>query len=137
MVDEEFIEAAVFSEDEGIIETRDQKNVMHFEGHQVFEAFKALFGIHDDDGLVRAAHAHGEYPSPVRGSNRIIGWRAGHPARPRTAASDLDPFDFAHGRLARRPSLHYTVLHQPLVPHPIGNLDEPATVATADAVARR
>jgi hypothetical protein len=46
LVDEQFIEAAVFTEDEGILEARDQKDVVHFEGHQVFEAFKALFGVH-------------------------------------------------------------------------------------------
>src|SRR5260370_13012586 len=99
MVDEEFIEAAVFSEDEGIIETRDQKNVMHFEGHQVFEAFKALFGVHDDDGLVRAAHAHGGYPSPVR---RMTRWSAGRPARP----PRVGPFDFAHAPKATLPPPH-------------------------------
>jgi hypothetical protein len=46
LVDQQFIEAAVFTEDEGILEARDQKDVVHFEGHRVFEAFKALFGVH-------------------------------------------------------------------------------------------
>src|ERR1700676_132654 len=66
---------------------------MHFERHQVFEAFKALFGVHDDDGLVRATHAHGGYPSPVR---RMTRWSAGRPDPPRPTASDLE------GRGARR-----------------------------------
>src|SRR5439155_2688048 len=46
-VDQEFVEASVFAEDEGVVETRDQKNVVDLEGHQVFEAFKALFSVED------------------------------------------------------------------------------------------
>jgi len=31
---------------------------VHLEGHQVFEAFKALFGVHGDHGLEDAVGRH-------------------------------------------------------------------------------
>ena len=57
-VDQQFVEAAVFAEDERIVEARDQKNVLDLEGHQVFEAFKALFGV--ENGLGGARDGHGD-----------------------------------------------------------------------------
>ena len=59
-VDEQLVEPAIFAEDEGIVETGDEKNVLHLERHQVFEAFKALVGV--QNRLGDAADAHGEMP---------------------------------------------------------------------------
>jgi hypothetical protein len=67
--DEQFIEAAVFTEDEGILEARDQKDVVHFEGHQVFEAFKALFGVHY--ALGDAVDDHGDILVQLRNSSGV------------------------------------------------------------------
>ncbi len=69
LVDEEFVEASIFAEDEGIVEAGDEKDVVDFEGHQVFEAFEALFSVGDGDGLDDAVEGHGLLPS-LRGRTR-------------------------------------------------------------------
>jgi hypothetical protein len=58
-IDEELIQASVFAKDEGVVEAGDQKDVMHLEGHQVFEAFKALLSVKDWSG--DAAVDHGPF----------------------------------------------------------------------------
>ena len=60
-VDQQLVEAAIFAQNEGIVEAGDEKDVLHLEGHQVFEAFKALFGV--QNRLGDAADTHAEYPS--------------------------------------------------------------------------
>ena len=60
-VDEQLVEPAILAENERIVETGDEKNVLHLERHQVFEAFKALFGVQNRRG--DAVDTHGEYPS--------------------------------------------------------------------------
>src|ERR1700693_5219374 len=57
-VDQEFVEASVFAENEGIIEARDPKNVLDFEGHQVVEALEARFSV--EKGLDDGAGGHNE-----------------------------------------------------------------------------
>src|SRR5579863_287107 len=56
-VNEQFVEASIFAQDERIVEARDQKNILHLEGHQVLEAFKALFRV--ENRLGRGAEGHG------------------------------------------------------------------------------
>src|SRR5579872_718347 len=56
-VDEEFVEASIFAEDERVVKARDQKDVLDAEGHQILEAFEALFGV--EDGLGDGANDHG------------------------------------------------------------------------------
>jgi hypothetical protein len=56
LCDQEFIEAAVFAEDKRVIEAGDQKDVLDLERHQVFEAFKALFGVEDRFGCAGDGH---------------------------------------------------------------------------------
>src|SRR5579862_652406 len=56
-VDEEFVEASVFAEDERVVKARDQKDVLDAEGHQVLETFEALFGV--EDGLGDGTNDHG------------------------------------------------------------------------------
>ena len=55
-VDEQLVEAAVFAQDERIVEAGDQKDVLHLERHQVVEAFEAGFGI--EEGLGDGAGDH-------------------------------------------------------------------------------
>ena len=57
-VDQQFVEAAVFAQDERVVETGDQQDVLHAERHQVLEAFKALFGI--ENRLGDGRNDHGE-----------------------------------------------------------------------------
>jgi hypothetical protein len=57
-VDEQLVEAAVFTENEGIVKAGDEKDIVHLEGHQILEAFKALFGVHGDHGIGEAVSRH-------------------------------------------------------------------------------
>ncbi|MGB2602090.1 MAG: hypothetical protein WBC78_00755, partial [Candidatus Sulfotelmatobacter sp.] len=59
--DKKFIEAAIFAENEGVVEAGDQKNVLDLEGHQVVEALEACFGI--EKGLDHGAGGHNERPN--------------------------------------------------------------------------
>ena len=56
-VDEQFVEPPVFAQDERVVQARHQKNVLHLEGHEIFEAFKALLGV--KNGLGNAREGHG------------------------------------------------------------------------------
>ena len=85
-VDEKFVEASVFAEYEGIVETGDQKDVVDFEGHQVFEAFKALFGVEDGLGDAREDHERsflnaGEKPALKKYHHRVPTTMIQAPAR--------------------------------------------------------
>jgi len=55
-VDKKFIEAAIFAENEGVVEAGDQKNVLDFERHEVVEALEACFGV--EKGLGDGAGGH-------------------------------------------------------------------------------
>src|SRR4029077_4013424 len=55
-VDQQLVEPSIFPQNERVIEARHQKDVMHFEGHQVFEAFKAFFGVENPLGHPRHTH---------------------------------------------------------------------------------
>src|ERR1700719_3203262 len=67
------MEPAVFAQDEGIVEARDKKNVMHLERHQVFEAFKAFFGVQNRFGA--AAAVHGDILVQICRSKKRVGVR--------------------------------------------------------------
>src|SRR5579872_58201 len=56
-IDEEFVEASIFAQDEGVVETRDQQNVLDAKRHQVLETFEAFFGI--ENRLGDGADNHG------------------------------------------------------------------------------
>ena len=49
-IDQQFVEAAIFAEDKGIVEAGDEQDVLDLEGHQVVEAFQAGFGIEEGFG---------------------------------------------------------------------------------------
>ena len=46
-VDQQFVETPILAQNKRVVEAGDQKYVLHFERHQVLEAFKALFGFED------------------------------------------------------------------------------------------
>ena len=52
LVNQQFTEPSVFAQDERVVETGDQKDVLNAERHQVLEAFEALFSV--EDGLGNA-----------------------------------------------------------------------------------
>ncbi len=56
-VNEQFVEPPVLAQDEGIVQARNQQNVLHAEWHQVLETFKALFGV--ENGLGDTGERHG------------------------------------------------------------------------------
>src|SRR5580698_9538760 len=56
LADQQFVEPAVFAEDERIVEARDQENVLHPEGHQVLEALEKALGV--DDGVGGVSYGH-------------------------------------------------------------------------------
>lgn len=65
LINEQFVEPAVFAQDERIVEARNQKDVMHLEGHQIFEAFKTLFRVGNEVGLGHATQVHGDIVAHV------------------------------------------------------------------------
>ena len=56
LVDQQFVETAVFAQNERVIQARYEQNVLHTERHQVLEAFKPLFGIEDGFGDTGKGH---------------------------------------------------------------------------------
>ena len=61
-VDEQFVQASVFAQDERIVEARDQQDVLHAEGHEVLEAFEAFFDI--ENGRGNRGDRHAPYRRP-------------------------------------------------------------------------
>ena len=59
-VDQQFVEASVFAQDERVVQTRHEQNVLHAERHEVLEAFEALFGIENMFGDVGQGHGNDE-----------------------------------------------------------------------------
>ena len=68
-VDEQLVEAAILAQNKRIVEAGDKQDVVHFEGHQVLEAFEALFRVHH--GLGDAADAHGDILVVLRSRGRL------------------------------------------------------------------
>ena len=54
--DQHLVQAAVFAQDERVVQAGHQQDVLHPEGHQVFEGFEELFLF--DDGFERWIGAH-------------------------------------------------------------------------------
>src|SRR5580700_2682342 len=71
-VDQQFVEASVFAEDERVVETGDQKNVLDLEGHQVVETFEARFGV--EEGLGDGVGGHEGYLSSCLRMQERAGW---------------------------------------------------------------
>src|SRR5580700_7272874 len=71
-IDEKLIEAAIFAEDEGVVEAGDQKNVLDLERHQVVEAFETRFGV--EEGLGDGVGGHGGYLSSCLQIQKRAGW---------------------------------------------------------------
>ena len=53
---QQFIQAAVFLQDERIVEAGNQQDVLHAEGHQMVEALKEAFGIGGTTVLAGGVH---------------------------------------------------------------------------------
>ena len=52
-VDQEFVQPAIFAQDERIVEARDQQNILHAKRHEVLETFETLFGVENRLGNAR------------------------------------------------------------------------------------
>ena len=72
LADEQFVEAAIFAQDEGIVEIGNEQDILHAKRHEPVETFKRIFGIEKRAGFRRRYEITGARQIRHGASVRIV-----------------------------------------------------------------